>query len=395
MPKSELSSIRHQYGGVRLSSLWSWTVFVVVCLLLLGGLEFGAQLHHRYKHGDMATYKPQHLIDFYRFYKVNPEYGAPHIRINSAGFRNVEEILPNKSENVFRIVLMGGSTVWGDDAHSPMSGIIVNEETIAAHLERILNARGASLGSSITVQVINAGVMGYRLFQDVAYFDYRVSEFRPDLVIAIDGHNDLDALQLGVESYRHKQDSVYDKAMNNPGIGDVIGQVVKFAETHSVFIRKFLSKVKEAANTAALQGAEWKGQFVNPPSEPQIQRWSEAYVTTARRFDSSVRIAGGRLLLVVQTEALGEQHKPFTPEEVKIREVWKYYEWLHTVGRTRLISAMRDASKSHNLWFEDISDVFRSERDQVYLDYTHLTSKGGLLVAERLGRVVEGSIFKR
>lgn len=51
---------------------------------------------------------------------------------------------------------------------------------------------------------------------------------------------------------------------------------------------------------------------------------------------------------------------------------------------------MREASKSHNLWFEDISDVFRSERDQVYLDYTHLTSKGALLVAERLGRVVEG-----
>ena len=110
-------------------------------------IEFGAQLHHRYKHGDMASYKPQRLIDFYRFYKVNPEYGAPHIRINSAGFRNVEEILPEKSGNVFRIVLMGGSTVWGDDAHSPMSGIIANEETIAALLERILNARGVSMGS--------------------------------------------------------------------------------------------------------------------------------------------------------------------------------------------------------------------------------------------------------
>ena len=41
MPKSELSSIGHQYGGVLLSSLWSWTVVVVVCLLLLGGLSSG------------------------------------------------------------------------------------------------------------------------------------------------------------------------------------------------------------------------------------------------------------------------------------------------------------------------------------------------------------------
>ena len=79
---------------------------------------------------------------------------------------------------------------------------------------------------------------------------------------------------------------------------------------------------------------------------------------------------------MVQTEALGEQDKPFTPEEVKTREVWRHYEWLHTVGRERLISAVREASKSHHLSFEDISDVVRSERDQVYLDYTHLTSKG-------------------
>lgn len=393
MSKSD-QSVGHQGGGVRLSSLMAWTISLIVCLLLLGGLEIGAQLHHRYKHGDVATYKPQHLIDFYRFYKVNPEYGAPHIRVNSAGFRNANEILPEKSKDLFRIVLMGGSTVWGDDAHPPMKGIITNEETMAAHLERYLNARRMSLGSPLNVQVINAGVMGYRLFQDVAYFDYRVAEFKPDLVIAIDGHNDLDSLQLGVESFRHKQDSMYDKAVNNPGIGDVLGQVVKFAETRSVFIRKLLSAMKREANATAVQRAEWTEQFLRPSSELQIQRWSDAYVTTARRFDSSVRIAGGRLLLVVQAEALGEQHKPLTLEEDKIREVWKHYEWLHTVGRERLISVMREASKTHNLWFEDISDVFQGERDQAYLDYTHLTSKGAQLVAERIGRVVEGSIFK-
>jgi hypothetical protein len=88
---------------------------------------------------------------------------------------------------------------------------------------------------------------------------------------------------------------------------------------------------------------------------------------------------------VVQTEALGEQYKLSTPGEVKFREVWKYCEWLHAVGREELISVMRVSSIFHNLWFEDSSDVFRNQRDQVYLDYTHLTSKGALLVTERLG----------
>lgn len=395
MSKSKWSLVDQQSGSVRFSSLLSWGIFAVVFLLLLGGVEYGTQIHHRYKHGDVATYKPQHLIDFYRFYKVNPDYSAPHIQINSQGFRNDEEISLLKPENVFRIVLMGGSTVWGDDAHAPMSGHIANKDTIAAHLERVLNERGEALKSPIRIQVVNAGVMGYRLFQDVAYFDYYVAEFKPDLVIAIDGHNDLDSLQLGVEPYRHKQDSVYDRALNDPRISDVFGQLIKFAETHSVFIRKALVVVKESANAAAIQGVEWRKQFENHPSELQIKRWSEAYVATARRFDSSVHISGGRLLLAIQSEALGDQYKAFTPEEIKIRENWSYYNWLHTVGRERLISVMRDAATSHNLWFEDISDVFRGEGDQVYLDYTHLTSKGARLVAERLGRVVESSVFVR
>src|SRR5215475_11600397 len=181
---------------------WGNVLFIAMFIATMALIEGGTRLHQWYKHGDLPNQKPMHLVDFYRFYKVNPGYRSDHIRINSAGFRSDEEIIHEKPKDMIRIVVVGGSTVWGDDAHYPMTGIIDNRQTIASHLERILRIRAEQLQVNVPIQVINAGVIGYRLFQDEAYYNYDIASYKPDLVIAIDGHNDLDALQLGVDSYR-------------------------------------------------------------------------------------------------------------------------------------------------------------------------------------------------
>jgi hypothetical protein len=75
-------------------------------------VEGGARLEQYLKMGSLPTYLPRHLIDFYRFYRVNPDYRTRTVRVNGAGFRNDEEITRDKPENVVRVVMMGGSTVW-------------------------------------------------------------------------------------------------------------------------------------------------------------------------------------------------------------------------------------------------------------------------------------------
>jgi hypothetical protein len=372
---------------------WARLVFIAMIIATMALIEGGTRLHHWYKHGDLPNQRPMHLVDFFRFYKVNPGYRSDHIRINSAGFRSDEEITPEKPNDMIRIVVVGGSTVWGDDAHYPMTGIIDNRQTIASHLERILRTRAEQLQVKVPIQVINAGVIGYRLFQDEAYYNYEIAGYKPDLVIAIDGHNDLDSLQLGVDSYHHKQDETLYKAMNNPGFGDLFSQAAKFAETHSMFVRKSMSKLRDAANKAGLESTTYQQKFDQKPSELKMQRWLNDYVMTVRRFDASVRLAGGRILFAVQSEALGESMKPLTQEEKVIREHWKYYKWLHTEGRSRLVARMKEVSQQNNIWFMDISDVFSGENGQVYLDYTHLTDRGNELVAERLAKSIDNEVF--
>jgi lysophospholipase L1-like esterase len=368
---------------------------VVVVLLLAAGLEGATWIWHTYKVGPFPTYLPRHLFDFYRFYRVNPAYRSPNVRVNTAGFRNDEEISREKPSGVIRIVMLGGSTVWGEDAGYPFSGTIDNRDTIAAHLETALNARARERAVPVRVQVLNAGVVGYLLFQNVIYFNHYIARFKPDLVIAMDGHNDLDAMQLAVEPYRHRNDGPFYNALNHPGLLDVAREAIRWAESKSLFVRKASAKLTELASRWVLEGADWREKFERRPSEAELEAWLAEYEASVRRLDASACIAGARALFVVQVEVAGERAKTLTPEEQRIREHYRYYTWLHTVARDRLIDRMNLLVRQHGLWFEDMSAVFRNESEQTYLDYTHLTSRGARIVAERLAQIVEATVFSR
>jgi len=354
--------------------------------------EGATRLHQYLKMGSLPTYVPRHLVDFYRFYRVNPEFRTRTIRVNHAGFRNDEEITRDKPANVVRIVMMGGSTVWGEDASGSPVGTIDNRDTIAAHLETVLNERAASRGAKLRIQVINAGVVGYMLFQEEIYFSTYISEFKPDVVIAMDGHNDLDALQLGVPLYRHRNDSPFDRELNRPVAFDLYREVLRYAENKSLLVRKTSTRVAEWMNHIALSALQSK--FDHPPQEEQIQRWLDAYSSTVRRFDASARIANAPILFTIQLEVAGESRKRLTPDEAEMHDhTYRYYRWLHTTMRDRLIGRMRDLKAHNGIWFEDVTDAFSTEHGQAYIDYTHLSSLGAATMARRLASLVEPEVF--
>jgi hypothetical protein len=343
--------------------------------------------------GGLPTYKPRHLFDFSRFYRVNPEYRSRNVRVNSAGFRNDEEITEEKPPNVYRIVLLGGSLVWGEDSSLFPDVSIDNRETIAAHLEHVLNERAAKAQAARRFQVVNAGVVGYRLYQELIYFDQRIAAFHPDMLIAIDGHNDLDALDLGLPPYTHRNEGGYERALNHPTLFDLAMQIEHYFEDKSLFVRKVGARLSEGVNESRRE-QESTERAVRDVSDVAFARWLADYCSTVRRLNASAQIADARALFVVQPEALAERTKLLTPVEKKVVERWASYRWLHTVARDRLIGAMRDLAHNRGVWFEDVSDLFSAEPEQVYLDYTHLTSIGALRLATRLADVIHTEVFQ-
>ncbi len=104
--------------------------------------------------------------------------GVP-VRTNSCGMRGREIAIP-KSENVFRIAMLGDSYVFGWGVEEDKSFVSLLEERL-----------NEFTGGSPRVEVLNFGVPGYSTFQEVAAFNAIGKDFDPDLVLMYFIRNDF------------------------------------------------------------------------------------------------------------------------------------------------------------------------------------------------------------
>jgi lysophospholipase L1-like esterase len=102
-------------------------------------------------------------------------YGAD-VRINALGFRGPDmQATPSGTR---RLVLLGDSIVFGFG--------VEEDEVLGAQLAAALAGRGAR------VDVINLGVPGYNLAQEVGVWRRHGANLAPDLVVVVLGRNDAD-----------------------------------------------------------------------------------------------------------------------------------------------------------------------------------------------------------
>jgi len=102
---------------------------------------------------------------------------STHIKINSDGLRDYEYDI-NKSNNTFRIIVLGDSFSFG-------WGVELDDVYMKV-LERKLN----NLSKEIKYEVINLGVAGYNSKQEVELFKLKGIKYKPDLIIIGFTNND-------------------------------------------------------------------------------------------------------------------------------------------------------------------------------------------------------------
>lgn len=107
---------------------------------------------------------------------------APGLHINAQGFRDIERNYAIKAPNSFRVFLTGGSSTWGSGS--------VQDDTIGAALERILNERIASR-TGRRYEVVNAAFPAWSTTQEKILIQQRIVDMKPDLIIMISGTNDV------------------------------------------------------------------------------------------------------------------------------------------------------------------------------------------------------------
>jgi len=127
--------------------------------------------------------KRQLCLDFYNIKisgdEIISNQSTDSITINTLGFRGTEfsEIKP---PNMYRIFMVGGSTMFGAGATS-------DETTIPGYLQQLLNE------NDFDIEVINSGIQGADSNTELNLIKHKLITFSPDLIVIYDGWNDLRA----------------------------------------------------------------------------------------------------------------------------------------------------------------------------------------------------------
>ncbi|SIQ41229.1 Lysophospholipase L1 [Aromatoleum tolulyticum] len=200
------------------------------------------------------------------------------IRTNSLGLRS-PEVLPQREPGSLRVAVIGASTVMGELAQR-------NEATFPALLGERLRARYPQR----KVEVVNAGISGYRLADQRRMLADIVLPLKPDLVIVYPGFNDFaDYCRDGASAPAARRQGL--PLLSLPGWLLTVDAVRR----HTVFLRAGLPGRKTLLDPQAVDVAPYRARL-------------ESLVAVARE-------AGVPLLLATNARA----YRPEQPEEEQMR----------------------------------------------------------------------------
>ncbi len=129
----------------------------------------------------------------------SPNQNLQTININSDGLRGLE--INEKLENTYRIILIGGSTVFGAGSSS-------DETTISGFLQKKIDERY----DEFNIEVINGGILGSDSRTEAFNTKNKFLKFKPDLLIVYGGWNDGSHLwsPIGFDFFPVSQYNVID-----------------------------------------------------------------------------------------------------------------------------------------------------------------------------------------
>lgn len=120
-----------------------------------------------------------------------PNQQSSSVTINSLGFRG-DEFSSEKPENVYRIFMLGGSTMFGHGATS-------DKTTIPGYTQDFFQKYDAEF----KIEIINGGIQGADSYAETSIIENKLINYSPDMVIIYDGWNDLRANNTAESVYNN------------------------------------------------------------------------------------------------------------------------------------------------------------------------------------------------
>lgn len=281
-----------------------------------------------------------------------PHFQGDFINIDENGFRYVKNqgVWPPDPAN-FNIFLLGGSTTFGLG--------VADEQTIASHLQEYLSNQLDN-----KVYVYNFGRSGHFSTQERIYFEQLLlSNVRPDLVIFLDGYNDI------------------DNTTNQPVFTP---QLTKLQEESRVPVVTILDRLPMMRLARALNRRLQNSQEEQPIAQPEPLNTLEVgdrYLANKRLIEAAAEAYGIQPVFVWQ---------PIFSYNYDLQYHLFMQPSIDPSLLERLVDGYRHIAKLHHenrlgsnfLW---LADMQAELQEPLYVDVIHYSDKMSKMVAIEIG----------
>lgn len=376
-------------------------VSVIMGLLILeGGLRLFLPLLSQQPDPLQAEF---HLYDPYRGHRLNPDFNTLNNtfgkKINSPdGFRRDTIVNKIKDKKTIRIVVFGGSTLYGVGTWGgqyPNHAYLMNDETITHFLEELLNAQLKENNRLYTVEVLNAGVVAYHTFQHLVHLNAKLLDYRPDIVVNLDGHNDF---YISNPEYNNWTDYGYSGSplinlINERsflvGLHLLVRNLSKYSAIMSQVEKRVTNKIFDDLILKSIKASEAQpdGDF----DSNFMRAARKGFMRALWQIHRLGQYEGYEHLVFLQPEVVFEQDAFLSEEDRAIKQVTID---TYSPGQVKKMDAIRSMLPGifleQAIPYEDIGEIGspKTSGEQLYIDYCHLTSRGSQVVAQRMAPAV-------
>jgi len=277
----------------------------------------------------------------------------------------------DKPPFTFRVIVLGGSTVEGQGAHTPAQNLVSALQR-AAKLARATGPEGEAL------EFINAGVGGYHSGQEYLYLASDLVRYSPDLVIAYDGWNDSTYNNLLLA-----QAPAIAAPLRNRNEMETRGRVTDSFSTGGaavLVLRNARNWITSYASQLAV--VDLFNRIFPRKANPVIQlkfdpRSVEFYRQNVTAILDLGRARGIRIAHFLQplSGVDGRAAPAKSSWELPVRQPF------YSAARAMLADLQKQYPSA---CISDVSGVFAGTREEVYADIGHLLPGGNAIVADRI-----------
>jgi len=277
-------------------------------------------------------------------YILEPNQHKETVNINNHGFRGPEFSI-EKSEDVYRIFLVGGSTTASLRALS-------DEVTPAGYLKTKID----EMNREYKIEVINAGIPGFTSSQELKLIKNRILDLNPDLIIIYDGANDIN----------YPYGFVPDRGSLRDVLSDFLNRYLFFWESIPI-IYHIISQLTENSESKS---------FDDSTADFKAELWSSNMI----QFCDLGKNHGFKTVVVLQP-ILGTGERDLTERE---RKQFEIFDHAKVVPAYQLFGNKLDDLKLHCNIVVDFRNIFDNIKGDIYFDNAHVGYQSNEIIAEKI-----------